>query len=213
MCRIHVWLLIVDFPRCWQINAYCSEHIIATPAFVVSDSSRLIAALSSVPVVFLAGSLLVADYPASISSARTPPPAISISSSDPKHMVHFPVLDTIYTAVRIQMWTLFHGFTLSVSVSAPLARLPLPINNCQSNSVVFSCRSGWSNLKCRMTKRVDVGKGGVGVQRLRIIQERKTFSRQKTLGQSSHLVITENLYYNIQFYWLFFAHNLINQKS
>ena len=202
MCRIHVWLLIVDYPRCWQINAYCSEHIIATPAFVVSDSSRLIAALCW---------LLTTPPPSA--QHEPPPPAISIYSSDPKHMVHFPVLDTLYTAVRIQMWTLFHGFTLSVSVSAPLARLPLPINNCQSNSVVFSCRSGWSNLKCRMTKRVGVGKGGAGVQRLRIIQERKTFSRQKTLGQSSHLVITENLYYNIQFYWLFFAHNLINQKS
>lgn len=104
---------------------------------------------------FLAGSLLVADYPASISSARTPP-AISIYNSDPKHTVPFPVLDTIYTAVCIQMWTLFHGFTLSVSVSAPLARFPLPINNCQSNLVVFF-------MQIRMTPEAQNDKkGGCG---------------------------------------------------
>lgn len=173
--------LIVDYPRCWQINAYCSVHIIATPAFVVSDSSRLIAALSSVPVVF-SGWLSAGCWLSRLHQLSTNPPlAISIYNSDPKHTVPFPVLDTIYTTACIQMWTLeMDSPSRCLSLHPSLASLFLSIT-VSLTWLFFSCRSGWSNLKRRMTKRVDVGKGGVGVQRLRIIQECKTFSKQKTL--------------------------------
>lgn len=51
-------------PHCFQPQAVIVAHIIVATAFDW-DCSRLIASFSSIPVMFLAGSLLFADYPPS----------------------------------------------------------------------------------------------------------------------------------------------------
>lgn len=91
---------------------------------------------------------------------HTNPRAISNENSDLKHTARVPVES------NHRVWTLFHWFTLSVSVSASFPHFSfrcdfaLPNNSCQSHSVVFHADQDEAKLKHRLMKTEDVGKDG-----------------------------------------------------
>lgn len=176
------------YTRCWHMNIFPFSYtlLLLLPLLRVV-SSRLIAGFSSIPAMLLAGSLLSCWLPTSISSARTR--RLRASTPVIEYTLSFPcIIHNVQCYSYSRVRTLFHGLSLSVSVSASLAFFcvfPPPINNCQS--VVFPCRSGWSKTEALNNKKGWMW-GGKWRWRAETVKhaESKTFLKGERMNKSEY---------------------------